>query len=450
MSEEKNQKIIERGVYVNNYFRGMIRTSKVSLQYSDGIWEMKRLLAVVMDNADGGRVSSDTEKEKKSLTIVAVAIILWLLLYLVIPLGDSAGKIRAIYTIALLIAIYVQTKEFGWIAGAAVLYFVAAFLSAGSILTLAIIAVFAVITLKSLASKKKEESLYNKSFDKLIKLQTSLTNLLPELRRELTEWQQNWYQENADVLTEEDLLDFMGEGFPPAFWWQVNVADVWKLHSVINCDRYADWETRIIEREPGKEFEATDEYSPLFAPLEADNAEIMSYFRDEAQCMVFDAISRTVVTRSRANTVSYQVPAHSEMQRFAAHMSVYSLAHDIDKSYSEGKLSSSDYRQLSNEMFGLGMLAADYANETKTEHLTEYIPIHHHTDTWTGQFMIKEIPAVNGGTCLAVMQYYCQFPHLLENLKTLDGYAIGYIDYDFWNCNPYFLARFYSRHPESQ
>lgn len=451
MSEEKNSKIIERGLFLNNYLRGVVRDSKVSTEYSDGIWEIKRLLGTVMANADSGRASSDMSEEKKGLVITVIGVILWLIMYSILPNGDGVSKIRAFYIIVLLCAIYTQIKDMGKIAVAAVAYFVAAWFGFTKILTIVILILFAIITFKKIVAKRAEESTYKKTYNRLLSLQKRLTQLLPEIRRELNEWQRKWYNENKELLTEDDIVDFQEDSaFPPAFWWQVEVADVQKLHSVINCNKYADWEIRIIPKEAGAEFEATDEYSPLFAPLEADNATIMSYFRDEANCMVYDAISRAVFTTSQAKTVSYEVPAHSTMQRLAAHMSVYSLASDIDKAYNEGKLEYGDYNRLANEMFSLGRLAAEYSNATKTEQYIKYIPIHQHTDTWTGQFMLKEIPDQRGGKCLAVMQYYCQFPHLLENIKTLDGFLIGYIDYDFWQCNPYFLARFYARHPECQ
>lgn len=103
------------------------------------------------------------------------------------------------------------------------------------------------------------------------------------------------------------------------------------------------------------------------------------------------------------------------------------------------------HRRLANEAFGLGLLAADFNNETTTESYTEYIPIRNHSNFWTGQIVVKKIQGVEN--MYGLYNYRCLLPHLFENLEAFHDLQIGYIDWDAWAYNPYFVARFYAEFP---
>ena len=177
------------------------------------------------------------------------------------------------------------------------------------------------------------------------------------------------------------------------------------------------------------------------------NAKIMHYYRHQCGCSVFDVISRDVSLGVETQRVSYEVPAHGELERMADNMSVMSLASKIDRAYNEGSLSDLDYRRMAHEMGDLASSMAERHSQTKTVVGTEYIPVHSHTNFWVGQFMIRLLQGTEDE--LVLTQCFCQLPHMFENLEALDDVNLVYVDYDPFECNPFFLAEFYSRHPNA-
>jgi hypothetical protein len=135
------------------------------------------------------------------------------------------------------------------------------------------------------------------------------------------------------------------------------------------------------------------------------------------------------------------------MEVFSKRMGVMSLANEIDQSYNNGYLSGADHTKLAYDVSALSFLTEEWAGQTKTESYTEYIPIRAHANIWTGQFVLAPM----GNNTYRLAQYYCQLPHMIENLKCLRaaGKDVMYIDIDWFQNIPFFLNKFFAYYPNA-
>lgn len=443
------QAIQEREHYTDQYLRGMVQTTPAAKAYADRLKEIKLRYYEVRQNDGALSAAANRSVEKKSIFIAIAAFVGWLVVYNLIP-ERYAVTPRVIYNIIMCVALGIAARNVVWGAVPFVLIIFAGIFEIDSALILIMLGIYVAMHARDWVNKKSFTNAYADSSMRLNQLREELLGLLPAMRSELQTWQLEWYNRHQNVLSTNDLLDYQSdEAFPPAFWWQIPPEEIRSIIYQFDCSRYGGWETRLVARDPGQEFDAVEEYSPLFGMVNGTREEIMDFYRNDCNCEVFDAISRDVSIEVHTQTISYEVPAHSELQRLAVNMDVMSLARRIDKAYNEGELRSDDYRRLAYKMGELASSAADYNNQTKTEYSTEYIPIHHHTNFWVGQFMIRELKNASSQKAYVLMQYFCQLPHMFENLSALDAISIAFIEYDLFDHNPYFLAECYSRHPHA-
>lgn len=466
MANEREQALTERDFLVNNYLRGLLENAPVGAKYAKALREIKGLLSQTLSYYARPKEDTLTENEQERLKIGAVGFVGWLVLYLLFP-----GSGFLLHTIALIVLVsmfYSTTKNALWTVVPLTLHFSSWFvgfvgkMDKNPTLTensnrFMVWAVFIILllymrdTVRSLASKKALVQKQNRLEAKLRQRQKELTELLPAIKAELQEIQDGWFEENQHLLQPEDQEAYrqQRENFPPAFWWQLSLESLKPFAMQIFRDgRYDIWETRLVKRQEGKEFRATDEYSPLFLPLSGEHKAIMKTFRQELQCEVYDAISQCVsLDGTVGRTVQYQTCKHNALERVSVDLSVMGLAKSIDDAYQQGEIAEQDYKSLSNEMFWLGVMAEDYKGEQETKEYVEYVPVRTHTNLWTGQFMVMQGSDGKGRSYRALRQYYCQLPHLIKNIKALKELPIDLIDYDPFGCNPYFLACFYAVFP---
>lgn len=464
MDENKyTEALKERALHTNHYLRGLLVETQTGKTFASKLQLYKEALYRdrCMSRQANSYAAAVAVDDGKELRCIKLSVVLFVIAFLISMITkDSEQVILPVFFIIISgIAMAIASREIGW--GMAVLFFPIIFIivdmSVFMMMALPVIVFFVVFGRKYwtktqyLKSQRETVSSYKSSVPELRK---SLTEMIPHMRNDLQEWQEQWYQRYSDVLTEEDLLDYQtDEAFPPLFWWQLDATEVKQTLRGLECSRYGSWETKILERAVGKEFRTEEEYSPLGYLQEWSHEEVIDFYCNRVGCDIYDVLSRlTVLEGTSVQTTSYEVPAHSELEQLSVNMSVMGLANRIDKSYRDGEMTDSEYRGLSYKMFELGTLAGEYNNQTKTEYETEYIPIHNHSTFWTGQFFVCQGNLANNKPAIMIMQYYCQIPHMIENLDILDaeleGLPISYIDYDFHQCNPYFLAEFYSRHPQ--
>lgn len=448
MPQSREEAFIELVSYANQYFHGLNAETSVGKVFGEKLQEIKKAYHQVDKFKYTGIVPEEAKSEKNGLVLAGAGIVFWAVFFLIMP---ENVNIRYTYAFVLAIAAQIITKEYflGMVPCAA---YIVGVLTGTVIYMIPVhMAVLALYSLEKKFGKqrkfKQRKDTLSSGRNNLLRLQAEINKMLPDVRKELQNYADQWYERNTSVLIPEDKKDFMGKDFPAAFWWQVSPEDLYEIDHIFGCEKYGNWETRLVHRSSGQEFDASEEYSPIFAQKETVKGKISNYFPIRNGYKVYDLISRVTFVSAQAQTVQYEVPAHSQMSKLAVNMGVMSLAHSIDKTYNQGKISYGDYRTLANEMFGLGMLAAEYGKETKTEEITEYIPIHNHSNFWTGQVVLKEIEP--GSNVYSLWYYACQLPHMFENFEALRDINIGYIDCDFWTCNPYFLARFFSEFPDA-
>lgn len=461
MSEKRDNALIEREMIVNQYLRGLYDGKTIAKEYSKSIQEIKRLYASVLSYYAKKNIDVSFDEEKGRFKVTIIGIIGWMILYLLLPNNGFVFFLRTVGMIALTIALYCNSrKNTIWTVTPLILYFICVFFrlmggpsyDKSSYVVVIVLIAFAFDTLKCYFHKQEIINRGENDSKKLSVVQERLIQLIPKIKNELMELQEEWYQKYSEIVLPEDKKDYISaekNDFPPAFWWQVNVNNLKEFATQIFSEKKYDvWETRLVRREQGNEFQATDEYSPLFAPILADNETIMRSFRENMGCEIYDAISQYVtLSGAREKTIQYETFKHGEMERISAELSVFGLAREIDKSYERGELLTDDYKRLSNDMFRLGSLANDYVNEKETQEYITYTPIRSHTNIWTGQFMIAGWRDNKNVLHYAIRQYYCQLPHLIKNIKALEGIKFDVIDYDPFACNPYFLACFYAKFP---
>lgn len=444
MADLRQNALVNLANAVNSYLHGF-SDMPVGKKYAEKIYEIKQAYASVNNTKYDAIIPADTRTEKAGLLTAAAGLIGWVIFFLMMTENTNA---QITFIIVLLIAVFVVTKEHLLSVIPLFVYIAAAFMGAVTTVVPIHMAVVALYFLSKMSKKKgnskKIGNIYESGKANLIRLQKELNSMLPQIRKELQQMEEEWYQENASVLQAEDRKDFMGKDFPPAFWWQVTLEDLYEIDSIFSCNRYGSWESKLVERSQGSEFDASEEYTPLFAQGLVAEGKISKYFPPSQGYKVYDVISRVTGVSATEQTVQYEVPAHSALSRMAVNMSVLGFAGQVDSAYNRGEISSADHRQLANESFALGWLASEYGNEKKTEEMTEYIPIHYHTNFWTGQIVLK---AIEGQKVYGLYYYSGQLPHLFENLEAMQTLPIGYIDIDYYNSNPYFLAKFFSEFP---
>lgn len=444
MANTREQALQQLAAEVNYYLHGFNDDTAVGKKYKTKLDEIKKAYYDVVHYRYEGVVCEDTSREKNGFKLAVIGMILWLVLFQFMP--DKYG-VQLTVLIALAIAAQIITKD-GALGGAfIVVYIIGSWFSITKILLLIHMALVALFSWKNFRKKgnefQKKNTVFNRGAVHLKQIQKELNDLLPEIRKELQFYADKWYEENASVLTEEDRKDFLGKDCPPGFWWQVDINDIYKIDEIFGCEKYGDWETKLVERNNKDEFDASEEYCPMYEPNPEIKGKISQYLNGEGK--IYDIISRVTFLHSTAQTVQYQVPAHSGMERAWVNLSIMNFAHNVDKAYNEGAISYGEHRRLANEAFGLGLLAADFNNETTTESYTEYIPIRNHSNFWTGQIVVKKIQGVEN--MYGLYNYRCLLPHLFENLEAFHDLQIGYIDWDAWAYNPYFVARFYAEFP---
>ena len=393
-------------------------------------------------------------EEKTRFQVTLTGFIGWAVMYLLLPNNGFVFVLRTIGVIALTIAFFCNSRKNAiWTVIPLTAYFVCAFLRLArgtSYVVVIVLFAFLFDTIKSFSQKKELIQKVKRDGERLTVVQERLKQLIPKMKNELMELQEEWCKRNREAVLPEDKKDYISKetnDFPPAFWWQVKVENLKDFAlQIFNERTYDVWETRLVRREQGNEFQATDEYSPLFVPISGDAEAIMKSFREDMGCQIYDAVSQYVtLTGAREKTIQYETFKHGEMERISTELSVIGLARDIDKSYESGELGTEDYRRLSNDMFWLSSLASDYVNEKEIHEYVTYTPVRSHTNIWTGQFMIAGWHDNKKKIHYAIRQYYCQIPHLIRNIKALEGITFDVIDYDPFVCNPYFLACFYAK-----
>lgn len=459
MSDERNFALSERDVLVNNYLRGLHDSVPIGKEYARELQELKKLLAKILPYYAKSEDDISISNEKKRIQISIIGIVGWIILYIVFP--NSSFLLRTIGMIALVVAFYQTTQNAIWTVVPLTIHFSIGFLRfLGEVdrnIVFEVYIIFIILlfyladTLKNLLNKIRLTAYQKKLEEKLKKQQNKLKSLIPSMHAELKELQDNWFKKYKHILRSEDQERYADarELFPPAFWWETPLETIKPLAvDVFGDSLYDTWETKLVKRKEGNEFQATDEYSPLFFLHNENNQMLMESFRKEMQCEVYDAISRYVgLEGSIEHTVQYQTYKHNTIDRIRVELSVMGIARLIDDSYNSGNLSSADYKELTNAMFWLGNHANDYINKKETLEYINYIPVRTHTNLWTGQFMIMNWKDKKGKVHCAIRQYYCQLPHLLKNIKALYGMPISVIDYDPFTCNPYFLTYFYAAFP---
>ncbi len=449
MANTREEALSALSAYVSSYMQGLHKETGTGKEYADKLKGIKTAYYWVERLKGSANQEPDVISERNGLIAAVIALVGWAVCYLMMP--DKMG-VHAVFLILLCIAAKLTTQDdiLSWVP--ICVYVAGSFFGLNKYFVLVHILLIAGHSLLHMTRKKRDaQSItdrYNTNRENLNRLQRELNGLLPRIRQELQEYADQWREDNEAVLQEEDRFDFLGEDFPAAFWWQVTEEELNRLDQIFTCNRYGSWETKLVSREPGGEFEALEEYDPLFAQSELTEGKASDYFPADQGFVIYDIVSRLTVVSARTETVQYEVPAHSSLERMAVNMGVLSLAHETDQAYNEGQISSAEHKRLANEVFGLSLLAADYSNATKSETMNEYIPVHAHTNIWTGQIVLKKYE--EGGDVLYGLQCYsCQLPHLMENLEAMRSLPIAYIKFDFWNCNPYFLAKFYSRFPQA-
>lgn len=437
----------ERDRHTEFYLRGMERELPVGRAYADMLSEIKQRYYQIHMGDQVPVEEVDTSKNKKRLIIAAIVFLGWLVCYQIIP-ARYADVPKVIYSIAASIALGFAGGNAAWGAVPFVMIIFAMIFNLDVLVTAIAAGMIIYKQYKEWDGKKQFISGYTDVSVRMKQLREEMQKLIPAMRGELQSWQQEWYNRYSHVIPRSELLDYQSdEAFPPAFWWQIPPSSIREVLRRYDCSRYGGWESRLIGRDAGKEFRATDEYSPLYGILDVSHEELMNYYRNECGCMVFDVISRDVSLEVETQRVSYEVPAHGELARLSENMSVMSLANKIDKAYNNGELSDLDYKRLAYEMGAVASSMAERHSQTRTEYATEYIPIRSHTNFWVGQFLLRTMS--DNDDEFVLTQYFCQLPHMFENLEALDEVNLVYVDYDPFECNPFFLAEFYSRHPNA-
>lgn len=449
MNQTKEQAYFDLYHYANSYFQGYADESAVGRAYSSKLGEIKHAYSTIRRSRSRAQADCDVRRELMTLAVAAAGLIAWFVIFGVM---EENFNFRMGYIIVLCIVMHLCTKNTYFSLVPLIVIFIGAFFGLTKPLVLLYLAAAAVYGAFQYFRKKKEDKeikgVYRNALSTLLRLQKEMTSLLPQIRKELQEYEKRWFAENQRLLDETDHKDFLGDFFPAAFWWQVSPENMDRFREIVTCKRYGSWETKVVPREDGTEFDGLNEYTPLFHQGTKPEGKLSDYYPSSRGFMVCDLISRLTIVSAQAQTVQYQVPAHSELERFGAYMSVMSFAHDVDNAYQSGSISQADRDSLANDAFGLGILASEYADQTKTDSRTEYIPIHNHANFWTGQVALKPVES-NGNTFYLIQYYTCQLPHLLENIQALHSLNIAGIDYNAWDCNPYFLAEFYTSFPDA-
>lgn len=459
MSDERNLALTEREELVNDYLRGLYDCVPVGKEYAKGVQEVKRLFAKTLPYYAKSEEEISLSNEKERIIISILGFVGWMILYILFP--KSGFMLRTIGMVALVIAFYQTTKNAIWTVVPLTIHFSFGFiyligeldekLALENYLVLVILLFYFIDSLKKMFSKIKMTALQNRFEQKLKKQQDKLKMLIPSMRTELKELQDNWFEKYKHVLTPEDKECYTNvrEEFPPAFWWEMPLEIIKSLAADVFGNPFYDaWETKLIKRKEGNEFQATDEYSPLYLAPEEDEQVLMKFYREEMQCDVYDAISRYVsLEGARGQTVQYETYKHDAVKRVGVELSVLGIAKDIDDAYNSRGLSDEDYIRLNSLMYHLGKRADDYVNEKENHEYVEYMPVRACTYMWTGQFMVMNWRDKKGRNHCVIRQYYCQLPHLIKNIKALYEMPIDQIDYDPFTCNPYFLSCFYAAFP---
>lgn len=449
MNQTKEQAEYDLFQYASNYFRGLEDDSATGKNYAEHLSAIKRAYSTIHRTKASAGTPANTTSEKLTLAVAAVGVLAW---FIIFHMMEDNFNLRAVYIIVLCIAFHLTTRNTFLSIVPFFIHFIGAFFNFTDPLVLAHLLCAAGYAVFQCAKKVRAAhdvtAAYTSAKNMLLRLQKELTEMLPLVRRDLQAFEQRWFAENQALLTPDDHKDFMGDFFPPSFWWQVSLDDLEQFNRIFTCNNYGDWETKLVPRDPGTEFDGLQEYTPLFHQNTTVEGKLSDLYSEAQGFMVCDIISRLTILSAKSQTVQYQVPAHSDLDCFAAQMDVISLASSVDRAYADRQISQTQRDALANDVFGLAYLAAEYSEETKTDNRTEYIPIHNHANFWTGQVALKPFDS-SGTTCYVIEYYTCQLPHMLENLKALHSINIAGIDFNAWDCNPYFLAEFYSQFPNA-
>lgn len=444
---EKNAKAYqERAQFETNYYHGLCTETAVGQQYANLLSQYKHALNAELSSFHGavdayGEIGNSSNR--KNFIVLGIAAVIWLFAFHILNL--DLGPQFAAFLVAV-ICMAVTMHDGGWAIAPFIAYFALCFFGVQEIAMIGTLIFYAVKVCRLGIVTKSKTDTYVKNVNNSAELRDQLRNLKEQMKSDLDAWQQGWYQRNSSVLRKEDRKDYLGDDFPPAFWWEMDYDEVNKMEEVFDCDLYGSWENRLIQREAGTEFDADGEFAPLRTDEIPYKEQLDTYRR--RNCVVFDVISRlNEIVGARENTVQYQVPAHGSMEIFSRRMGVLSLANEIDQSYNKGYLSGAEHTELAYNVSALSFLTEEWAGQTKTESYTEYIPIRAHANIWTGQFVL----APTGNNTYRLEQYYCQLPHMIENLKCLRaaGKDVRYIDIDWFQNIPFFLNKFFTYYPNA-
>ncbi len=254
--------------------------------------------------------------------------------------------------------------------------------------------------------------------------------------------------ESSDEIIEGDISIFTT--LPTVYWWQISPREL-KAFS----DQYESpasnnviWETRWVERSPGKEFaDAGYEYSALVEIPESSD-EYKQYY-DEVKSefiaaggTVFDFISRGSGTEMETETFQYKEYVHSDYTRASKDMQWFALGCDIDQKYRDGKITDSQYSSLVTEYSLASGQFYSKLNEQMEKTGTKYRPIKYSTNIWTGQMLLAgdDSSADDGAV---IIDYRCQIPHALKNIEALRDVNISRVMGDPINRNPMVMAKFH-------
>lgn len=446
--EARKAALTERYQYEINYFAGVEVDTPAAKKYGDEMERIKRAFCAARKAQIAASQPSDPAAFYPTLAVAAAGLIGWLITG-VVPVS---GEVIGFLFIALCVALHFTTHNTYFSLVPFFVVFIAAFFELGRpAVLIQILAAAGYALLSAFQAKRNGEKAAENvaaSRNRVAALQSEMTALLPQMRQELMAHQKQWYEKHQDVLTPEDCRDYLGQDFPGIFWWQIPLADQEKFREQFSCQRYGSWETKPVPRKAGQEFEAVDEYTPLFEMRKDLTGKFSDIYPPSKGYEIVDLISRLTILTTRESTIQYEVPAHDDLEQFAATMNVMSVAHDVDKAYADGKIDSVQHTVLGNKVMDLARENAQRFEETRVETSMEIIPIHNHANFWTGQLVLGPIQT-SKGTERALVHYTCQVPHMLENLKAMEGMQIAKVYADYWTCNPYFMAEFFSYFPDT-
>lgn len=449
--------------FIQNYLRGIYKKTDISEQYSEMLQQIKYvfriLFAIKIHDATAEKPIIDATKFKKGILQILLsggALILYTLIVNLIFRMKMPDFFQLILAILFLTHMYFligntcRLLTDGKLESVVLIIIILGIAAIFSQIILVVICVLIFLTyfFQGLGIVLKHQKLVNELSQKKIKyteelhhLQQQMTALLPKMKQECLIFQQKNVPEKNQIYTEDNI-------FPEEFWWQGSIDEVDKVMKLFDIRRLGNkWETKSVLRTVGTQFTCDEEYSPLHL---TEGFTIEDYNKVvNGDKLILDFISRcTSIDDVNEKIIRYVVPKHDAWDIFTKSSKISDLDRRVNDLYYKTGVLDKNYATINSlhaDMEDLKDRFNAYANETEEHTYVEYTPIHKNVDMWSGQIILKKIS--NG---YKIIDYYCQIPHMFENLQVLtqSEYNITYMDYDLYNCNKSFLVNFYAAFPE--